>query len=81
VIVERATVTFEGITLSAERAQAITRRAFELAAAGSGDLAGRVVERVLLELVEADAGRLDDDALARRVAVGIHRQLRQRDRG
>jgi hypothetical protein len=81
VIVDRATVTFEGMTLSAERTRAITRRAFELAAAGSGDLAGRVVERLLLDPIEVGAGPLDDDALARRVAAGIHRQLRQRDRG
>ena len=41
-IVERATVTFEGLTLSAERAQGITRRAFGLVAAGAGDHAGRL---------------------------------------
>jgi hypothetical protein len=81
VIVDRATVTFEGMTLSAERARAITRRAFELAAAGSGGLAGRVVERLLLDPIEVGAEPLDDDALARRVAAGIHRQLRQWDRG
>jgi hypothetical protein len=81
VIVERATVIFEAMTLSAERAQAITRRAFELAATGTGDLAGGVVERVLLDPLEAGTGLLDDDALARRIAAGIHRQLRQRDRG
>jgi hypothetical protein len=80
-IVERATVTFEGLTLSAERARTITRRAFGLLAAGSGDLAGRVVERLALDPVEVGDGPLDDDALARRVAGAIHRQLRQQDRG
>jgi hypothetical protein len=79
-IVERATVIFEGLTLSAERAQAITRRAFGLVAAGSGDLAGRVVERLVLDPVAVGAGPLDDDALARRVARAIHRQLRRRER-
>jgi hypothetical protein len=80
-IVERATVTFEGLTLSAERAQAITRRAFGLVAAGSGDLAGRVVEMLVLDPVAVGPGLLDDDTLARRVAGAIHRQLRRRDRG
>jgi hypothetical protein len=80
-IVDRATVTFEGLTLSAERAQAITRRAFALAAASSGDLAGRVVERLVLDPVEVGAGPLDDDALARRIAATLHEQLRQRNRG
>lgn len=79
-IVDRATVTFEGLTLSAERAQAITRRAFGLAAAGSGDLAGRPIERLVLDPIEVGAGPLDDDALARRVAAAIDRQLRQRGR-
>jgi hypothetical protein len=80
-IVERATVTFEDLTISAERAQAITRRAFGLVAAGSGDLASRVVERLVLDPVAVRAGPLDDEALARRVAGAIHRQLRRRDRG
>ena len=80
-IVERATVTFEGLTLSAERAQGITRRAFGLVAAGAGDHAGRLVERLVLEPVEVGAAPLDDDALARRVAAAIHQQLRQQDRG
>jgi hypothetical protein len=76
VIVERATVTFEGLTLSAERAQAITRRAFALAAAGSGDLAGRVVERLALAPVEVGAGPPNDEALARDIAGAIGRGLR-----
>jgi hypothetical protein len=80
-IVEWATVTFEGLTLSAERAQGITRRAFGLVGAGAGDHAGRLVERLVLEPVEVGAGPLDDDALARRVAAAIHQQLRQQDRG
>jgi hypothetical protein len=80
-IVDRASVTFEGLTLSAERAQAIARRAFALAAASSGDLAGRVVERLVLDPVEVGPGPLDDDALARRIAAALHDQLRQRNRG
>jgi hypothetical protein len=80
-IVERATVTFEGLTLSAERAQTITRRALGLVAAGAGERAGRRVERLVLDPVEVGAGPLDDDALARRVAAAIRQQLRQQDRG
>jgi hypothetical protein len=78
-IVERATVTFEGLMLSAERAQGITRRAFRLVAAGAGERAGRRVERLVLEPVEVGAGPLDDDALARRVAAAIQEQMRQQD--
>jgi hypothetical protein len=81
VIVERATVTFEGLTLSAERAHAITRRAFALAAADSDDLAGRVVERLVLAPVEVGAGPLSDEALTQRIAAAIRRELRAAGEG
>jgi hypothetical protein len=69
------------MTLSAERAQVITRRAFELAVAGSGDLAGRVVERLVLAPVEVGAGPLNDEALAGRIAAAIGRELQSAGEG
>lgn len=82
-LIERATVSFEGLPVSPERAQAITQRALRLVAEEHGreSLGQGHIGSLTLPPLKVSAHALDDQELARTLANAVGEALRLRRGG
>jgi hypothetical protein len=81
--IERATVSFEGLPVSPERAQAITQRALRLVAEQHGreSLGHGHIASLTLPPLQVSLHTLDDHELARTIANAVGEALRLRREG
>jgi hypothetical protein len=79
-VIERATVSFEGLPVSPERAQAITQRALRLVAEqhGQQSLGHGHIGSLTLPPLQVSPHALDDHELARAIATAVGEALRLR---
>jgi len=82
-VIERATVSFEGLNVSPERARAITRRAFQLVAERHGRerLGEGRIHTLILPPLRVSARGVNDLELARTLADAVGDALRLRGGG
>jgi len=82
-VIERATVSFEGLPVSPERAQAITQRALRLVAEehGKESLGHGHIGSLALPPLKVSMHALDDHELARTIASAVGEALRLRREG
>lgn len=79
-VIERATLIFEGLPVSPERAQAITQRALRLVAEqhGQQSFGHGHLSSLTLPPIQVSAHALDDQELARAIANAVGEALRLR---
>ncbi|MCY1019288.1 hypothetical protein [Pyxidicoccus sp. MSG2] len=82
-VIERATVSFEGLDLSPERARDVTRRALQLVAERHEreDLGEGRIDTLTLPPLRVTSQRMDEQALAVALADAVGEALRRRGGG
>jgi hypothetical protein len=82
-VIERATVSFEGLDLSPERARDVTRRALQLVAERHEreDLGEGHIDSLTLPPLRVTSRRMDEQALAVALADAVGEALRRRGGG
>jgi hypothetical protein len=82
-IIERATVSFDGLQVSPERAHAISQRAFQLVAEAHSrrSLGSGRIDSLTLPPLAISAQAMDDHSLAQAIANAVGEALRLREGG